>query len=59
MLLFCIFVVIGSAISARNVFDFGDIMIFAMAFPNVLGLYFLAPGIKKDLVDYMRRIKSG
>lgn len=56
---FCVFVVIGSAISAQSVFDFGDAMIFAMCFPNVLGLYFLAPEVKNDLSDYMKRVKSG
>ena len=39
--IFCLFVILGSAISAQSVFDFGDAMIFAMCFPNVLGLYFL------------------
>ena len=57
--LFCVFVVVGSAISATSVFDFGDAMIFAMCFPNVLGLYFLAREVKEDLKDYMRRVKSG
>ena len=57
--LFCLFVVAGSAITASSVFGFGDAMIFAMCFPNVLGLYFLAPEIKTDLKDYMARVKSG
>ena len=57
--LFCVFVVVGSAISAQSVFDFGDAMIFAMCFPNVLGLYFMAKEVKEDLGDYMRRVKSG
>ena len=56
---FCIMVIIGSAISAKSVFDFGDAMIFAMCFPNVLGLYFLAPEVKEDLKDYLMRVKSG
>ena len=56
---FCVFVVVGSAISASSVFDFGDAMIFAMCFPNVLGLYFLAGEVKTDLSDYLRRVKSG
>lgn len=56
---FCFFVIVGSAISARSVFDFGDAMIFAMAFPNVLGLYFLMPNVKKAYLNYMGRIKSG
>ena len=57
--LFCLFVVIGSAISAQSVFDFGDAMIFAMCFPNMLGLYFLAGEVKHDLNDYMKRVRSG
>ncbi len=57
--IFCIFVIIGSAISAKSVFDFGDAMIFAMAFPNVLGLYFLIPNVRRAYRDYMRRIRSG
>lgn len=58
-LLFCSLVIVGAAINADQVFDFGDAMIFAMAFPNVLGLYLLAPEVKRDLSDYMARIKSG
>lgn len=57
--LFCLFVVVGSAISAKAVFDFGDAMIFAMCFPNVFGLYFLMPNVKRAYIDYMARIKSG
>ena len=39
--------------------DFGDLMILGMAFPNVLGLYFLAGGVKKDLDAYMTKLKKG
>jgi len=56
---FCLFVVIGSAISSQSVFDFGDAMIFAMCFPNMLGLYFLAREVKHDLNDYLKRVRSG
>lgn len=57
--IFCTFVVLGSAMNMQKVFDFSDAMIFAMAFPNVMGLYILAPEVKKDLADYIKRIKSG
>lgn len=57
--LFVIFVIVGSAISARSVFDFGDAMIFAMAFPNVLGLYFLMGNVRKAYDSYRARVKSG
>lgn len=58
-ILFCVFVVIGSAISAKAVFDFGDAMIFAMCFPNIAGLYILMPNVRRAFNDYMARIKSG
>ena len=47
----CCMFVIGFAISAQSVFDFGDAMIFAMCFPNVLGLYFMAREVREDLGD--------
>jgi AGCS family alanine or glycine:cation symporter len=52
-------VILGSAISAQSVFDFGDAMIFAMCFPNVLGLYFLMGEVKQDVTDYFKRVNSG
>ncbi len=58
-LIFCLFVIVGSAVSSSSVFNFGDAMIFAMCFPNILGLYFLAPEVRADLKDYFARIKSG
>ena len=57
--LFCVFVVVGSVLPLTSVFYFSDAMIFAMAFPNVFGLYLLAPEINKDLKSYLARIKSG
>ncbi|MFZ8837223.1 MAG: alanine:cation symporter family protein, partial [Flavobacteriales bacterium] len=57
--IFCLVVIIGSAISAQSVFDFGDAMIFAMCFPNVLGLYFLMGEVKQDVADYFKRVRSG
>ncbi len=57
--IFCVFVVIGSVLTLSSVFYFSDAMIFAMAFPNVLGLYILAPEINRDLKSYLTRVKSG
>ena len=57
--IFCVFVVIGSVLPLASVFYFSDAMIFAMAIPNVLGLYILAPDIRRDLNDYLSRVKSG
>jgi len=57
--LFLVMVFLGSIITSTNVLDFGDLMILGMAFPNVLGLYFLAGGVKSDLNDYLDKLKKG
>jgi AGCS family alanine or glycine:cation symporter len=57
--IFLLFVIIGSSASLGAVIDFSDMMILAMAFPNIFGLYFLAKEVKLDLKDYFRRLKSG
>lgn len=57
--IFCVFVVIGAALSLGKVFTFSDAMIFAMCFPNVLGLYILAPEANRLLKNYLRRVKTG
>ncbi|MCW5962209.1 MAG: alanine:cation symporter family protein [Pyrinomonadaceae bacterium] len=57
-LLFCIFVVIGAAVSLGSVIDFSDAMIFAMVFPNMIGLFFLYPKVKSELARYLEAIKG-
>jgi AGCS family alanine or glycine:cation symporter len=52
-------IVIGASMELGSVFDFSDAMIFAMCFPNILGLYFLAPIVRKELRIYLAKIKSG
>ena len=57
-LVFCMFVVIGSAASMSSIWDFSDAMIFAMVFPNMIGLFFLFPVVKKELSKYLSAIKQ-
>jgi AGCS family alanine or glycine:cation symporter len=57
-LLFLLFVVIGAAASMKSIWDFSDAMIFAMVFPNMVGLYFLFPVVKKQLKRYTDAIKT-
>ncbi|QHI38744.1 Amino-acid carrier protein AlsT [Kordia antarctica] len=56
--LFLIFVVIGAAASMKSIWDFSDAMIFAMVFPNMVGLFFLFPVVKKQLKRYLDAIKG-
>lgn len=55
--LFLIFVVIGAAANMKSIWDFSDAMIFAMIFPNMVGLFFLFPIVKKQLNRYLDAIK--
>lgn len=57
--LFLCFTVMGASASLGAVIDFSDMMILGMAFPNILGLYFLSSEVKADLKDYFKRLKSG
>ena len=57
-LLFLMFVVIGAAASMNSIWAFSDAMIFAMVFPNMIGLYFLFPVVKKELKRYLNAIKT-
>ncbi len=52
-ILFCIFVVIGASISLGAVVDFSDAMIFAMVFPNIIGLLILAPVVREEVAKYV------
>jgi len=58
-IVFMIFVVIGSSASLGAVVDFSDMMILAMAFPNIIGLLILSNEVKEDLVVYLKKIKEG
>jgi AGCS family alanine or glycine:cation symporter len=55
--IFCLFVVVGSAASLGSVIGFSDAMIFAMMVPNMVGIVILAPKVKKELVKFMNLIK--
>jgi AGCS family alanine or glycine:cation symporter len=57
-LLFLLFVIIGASASMSSIWAFSDAMIFAMVFPNMVGLYFLFPVVKKQLKRYTDAIKE-
>ena len=57
-IIFCLFVIVGSAASLGSVIGFSDAMIFAMMVPNMVGIVILAPKVKKELVRFMDAIKE-
>ena len=58
-LLFLLFIIVGSSVKLGAVLDFSDMMILAMAFPNIIGLLILSKEVRVDLDDYYSRLKSG
>jgi len=58
-LIFCIFVALGSMVQLGPILDISDALVFLIAVPNILGLYFLAPIVKREMDSYFSRIKSG
>ncbi len=58
-MLFLVFTFLGSIVTATNVLDLSDLMILGMAFPNILGLYFLAGDVRADLDEYEGKLARG
>lgn len=56
-LLFCFCVVVGASVELSSLISFSDAMILAMGVPNLIGLYMLAPEIKRDIKEYARKLK--
>ncbi|MGH8049332.1 MAG: alanine:cation symporter family protein, partial [Arenimonas sp.] len=50
---------IGTIVSFSRLADFSDAVYFLMAIPNVIGMYLLAPVVKRELADFMGKLKSG
>ena len=36
-----------------------DSLVFLICVPNILGLYFLAPIVRREMLSYMARLDSG
>ena len=57
--IFLLFIIVGCTTTLEAVISFSDMMILAMAFPNIIGLLILSKEVKFDLSDYLARVKSG
>ncbi len=55
--IFCLFVIFGCTIQLDAVLDLSDALVFIVAIPNIIGLYILAPVVKRELRAYQERIK--
>jgi AGCS family alanine or glycine:cation symporter len=58
-IIFCAFVALGCVVQLGPILDISDALVFLICVPNILGLYFLAPVVKKEMISYFARIESG
>jgi len=58
-LMFVAFIVLASVVSAGNILDFSDLLLLAMAFPNIIALYVLQGKISHALKEYLAKLRSG
>jgi AGCS family alanine or glycine:cation symporter len=58
-LIFCCFTVLGASMNLGPVIDFSDSMIFAMAIPNIIGLYVLMPVVRGEVDSYWSKPNTG
>lgn len=50
---------LGAVIAPSSIKDFSDMLILGMAFPNMLGMYFLSPRVKAHLNEYIEDLRAG
>ena len=58
-IIFCVFVALGCMVQLGPILDISDALVFLICVPNILGLYFLAPIVKKELDSYRARMATG
>lgn len=52
------FVALGPVLRVDDVLDFSDMMLLSMAFPNVIGMLFLARHVREKTDDYVARLPA-
>jgi AGCS family alanine or glycine:cation symporter len=57
--LFLTFTFLGSIVSPKNILEFSDMMILAMAVPNLIGVFLLSNIIYRRLQEYLGKLRSG
>lgn len=50
---FCVFVALGCTLELGAILDFSDALVFLICVPNIVGLYVLAPAVRRELSDYL------
>ena len=56
--IFCCFSALGCMLKLSAVIDISDALIWLIAVPNIIGLYFLCSDLKTDLREYMAMVRQ-
>jgi AGCS family alanine or glycine:cation symporter len=57
-IVFCALTVLGATASLDHVIALTDAMVFAMVLPNLIGLYFLLPVIRRETDDFLAHVRA-
>lgn len=55
---YLLFIVVGASAGLSSIINFSDAAFFSMAIPNCIGLYLLAPELKRDLKKYLQDFRK-
>jgi alanine or glycine:cation symporter, AGCS family len=55
---FLMFVVLGTSLQLGSLVDLSDALVFVVALPNLLGLYLLAPRIRREVLRYEAHLRT-
>nr|WP_299593538.1 alanine:cation symporter family protein [uncultured Tateyamaria sp.] len=58
-LMFCAFVALGCMVQLGPILDISDALVFLICVPNILGLYVLAPIVRREMISYKARLANG
>lgn len=56
--IFVVFVYLGAIASAKNILNFGDLLIFGMVLPNIIGVVLLSGKVKRHFNEYWAMYKN-
>ena len=51
--------IVGVTLDFSQLVDFADAIYFLMAVPNIIGLYLLAPVVRREMNSYFARLERG
>ncbi|MEE2711317.1 MAG: alanine/glycine:cation symporter family protein [Planctomycetota bacterium] len=58
-IIFVVFVFLGSMATAQNILNFGDLLIFGMVLPNIIGVLLLSGKVRRRYDEYMTKLRAG